>query len=352
MTLSPVFRSTDAIESLNAKGYLSRLGPAIARQRDYAERLNGFLAEVIDGRYIGRLDPDGDDDLTFLQEHFFLVLFDAVFAELGCPEDRLKLYGLLNLCTKGLVTSGDNLFDEENKAELPLSLTDGWRFQSIMQLLCFDHLVARILEVFGPPVTTDTAGRYRRSLLSNLASIGALEGSEEAGVDAVPTPEDMVRTVHAVRGGKLFSLAFLAPGVWEPEAESARWRSARQGITHLGTAFQMVDDVTDFEFDLGRRSHNLVAAEIVHHGTPAEQAAFRRLTADGARPEQVVEKHFAAAANAVLGRARAVAEEGFKSLAACGFWYAPQDAGDFIRAIAGDAGEERMAAIASGSRTG
>ncbi len=351
MTLSPVFRSTDAIETLSAKGYLSKLAPAIARQKTYVDGLNGLLADIIDDRYVARPESPDDDDLVFLQEHFFLVLFDAVFAELGCPADRLELYGVLNLCTKGLVTSGDNLFDEENKAELPLRLTEGWRFRSIMQLLCFDHLVARILENPRTVVTTPSAQRYRRSLLSGLASIGALEGSEEAGVQSVPDPEDMIRTVHAVRGGKLFSLAFLAPAIWEPDADSPSWQKARQGVTHLGTAFQMVDDVTDFEFDLARRSHNLLVAEIVHHGTSAERETLELLSGGGPVPSGMVEDRFSSAARAVLHRARRVAELGFRDLSDAGFWYAPEDAEDFVRAIAGDAGDDRVSHVSAEGAT-
>jgi hypothetical protein len=48
-----------------------------------------------------------------------------------------------------------------------------------------------------------------------MARIGKLEGSEEGGVDEIPTPDEMVERVHRVRGGALFALAFVPPAVLE-----------------------------------------------------------------------------------------------------------------------------------------
>ena len=347
MTLSPIFRSTAAVEMLDAKGYIERLRPSIVAQRAYVRELTGLLGEVIDARYIAA-GRDEDDDLTFLQEHFFLTLFDSVFRTLGFPQERLRLYGLLNLCVKGLVVAGDNLFDREAKMDLPLALGHGRCFASIMQLLCFDHLIMRVLERCGSQVTADQAARFRRELVSELAYIGTLEGSEEAGVVTVLPVEEMIQKVHEVRGGRLFALSFIAPRVWEPAETRERWEIAQRGIARLGTAFQIVDDLVDLEFDLGRQSHNVLASQIVHAGTAAEKAAFEKLTGLKDLPANLVERSFVVSARAVLERARAEAEQGFAELARVGFWYPPADAELFVRAIAGDAGDERVDIVSAG----
>lgn len=344
MTLSPIFRSHNAVEALKSRGYLDRLAPSIAAERAYVDTLHGLLADVIDRRYLADHIVRADD-IAFLQEHFFLTLFDSVFRALGCPAQRLHTYGLLNLCVKGLVVSGDNLFDNEAKMDLPLALGKGRLFASIMQMLCFDHLVMRILEKHPPGPPEDGAMRYRRDLLNELAFIGTLEGSEEAGVNSILPMDTMIKQVHEVRGGLLFSLAFIAPRVWEPADQQNRWAIARRGIARLGTAFQIVDDLTDFEFDLTRRSHNALAARIAHDGTPAEKAAFEPLWAGQQPAAGVVERSFRESARAVLTRARIEAERGFVDLAELGFWYPPEDADLFVRAIAGDAGDDRIDAL-------
>jgi len=347
MTLSPIFRSIDAVEALETKGYLGKLRPSIAAEREYVRELTSLLRDVIDERYIAGETAD-DDDLTFLQEHFFLTLFDSVFRTLGCPTPRLRMYGLLNLCVKGLVVAGDNLFDREAKMDLPLALGKGSCFASIMQLLCFDHLAMRVLERCGGDIRAEDVVRFRRDLVSALAYIGTLEGSEEAGVQSVLPVEEMIRKVHEVRGGRLFALSFIAPTVWEPADTRAKWETAHRGIARLGTAFQIVDDLVDFEFDLGRRSHNVLASQIVHAGAAAEKATFEKLAGGKDLPRNLVERSFVVSARAVLDRARVEAEQGFAELARIGFWYPPQDAELFVRAIAGDSGDERVHIVTAG----
>ncbi len=348
MTLAPVFRSADAVEALSEKGHLDRLADAIAAERAYESRIHTLLRDVLAAEFLQDNTPE-TDDITFLQEHFFLILFDAVFRALGCPSDRLNLYGQLNLCLKGQVVAGDNLFDNESKLDLPLNLGDGARFTSIMQLLCFDHLIARVFETHDEKLPTDRIAEFRRELLTALARIGTLEGSEERGVETILPVDEMIDKVHRVRGGQLFALAFIAPSVFEPATDREKWQIANRGISALGTAFQIVDDVTDFEFDITRQSHNLLFAQITHHGTSDEKAAFERIRANDKSGIDTVEATFAHAARAVLDIAKSEARRGFADLASLGFWFPPEDADLFIRAIAGDAGETRMEALAAPS---
>lgn len=285
--------------------------------------------------------------LAFLQENFFQVLFHSLFKTLGCSERRLELYSLVNLCVRGVVLSGDNLFDGEDKLGLPLRLGRGRRFRSIMQLMCFQRLIELALAERGSWLEEEERRRLQRDLLTELAAIGALEGSEEEGVRGVPRVETMIRSVHAVRGGSLFSLAFVAPRVGERGRSRPAWARAEAGIRRLGTAFQIVDDLTDLEFDIGRRSHNLVVAQVRHHGSPRERAVLERLfrspelRAEGGW----VEGDLRESAGRVLNFAKVEAQEAFQILRGLGFWFPPDDALLFVRAVAGDAGFERLREI-------
>lgn len=346
MTLSPVFRSPDAVKALKSRGYLKALKPALKLQRQSVERVRDLLRDVIEDDFIGG-DAPASDEVAFVQENFFLSLFNSLFGVLDSTKEKRLGYAYLNVCIKGLVTSGDNLFDEEAKMDLPLSLGKGARFASIVQMLCFDHLVDRILEEHCGFFGKDERIEFKRALISRMARIGTLEGSEEGGVDAIPTVERMVESVHRVRGGELFALAFIAPAIGERRGAADDWARAEAGVRHLGTAFQIVDDVTDFEFDLGRRSHNIVAAHVYHHGAPADRETLGRWrSAEEAPPEGALDEQFAEHAAAILDIARAEAERGFAIWKDLGFWFPPEDADIFIRAIAGDAGYKRVGKIA------
>lgn len=354
MTLSPVFRSQDAVRLLAEQGVWERLEPDIEAQAKAVRRLYVDFEEVIDAAFRGEPGPvPGAEEVTtpaglhFLQEYFFLILFRSIFGSLGVPSDRLGLYTELNFCIKGTITAADNIFDDQAKSLLPLADHAGSRFLSILQLMSFERLLRRVLDrgVERGAIVGDDVARIQRALMDRMASIGVLEGSEEGGVDAIPHPADMVEAVHRVRGGSLFALALAAPSVLEEGELAGRMAEAEDAIARLGTAFQIVDDLTDFEFDVGRRSHNLLVAQIRHEGTAEERAALEPLWADGAVPSGTVEEVFATSARAVLERAYVEARAAFQMLRELGHWFDPGLADEVVHAIVGLDGVARMEAL-------
>src|SRR5690606_14353980 len=124
-------------------------------------------------------------------------------------------------------------------------------------------------------------------------------------------------------GGALFALAFVAPSVLENGAVRDKMGAAEEAVAQLGTAFQIVDDLTDFEFDVRRRRHNLLVSQVHHLGTDAERAEMRRLwTGKGEEPD-VVAGPLRDSARAVLERAYAEARASFQGLQRLGFWLDP-----------------------------
>lgn len=354
MTLSPVFRSDAAVRLLREEGIWDMLAPAIASQGRAVRTIHEDLSELVDASFVGPVPPlpgvvegEGDLSLPFLQEYFFLILFRSLFEGLGIAPERLDRYAELNFCVKGTITAADNLFDDQAKSLLPLETGAGARFLSILQLMCFERLIRRALDrgvgagVWSGPQTDQVL----RGLLTLMGEIGRLEGSEEDGVDEIPTPEAMVERVHRVRGGALFALAFVAPKVFESGAVLERVLAAEPAIAKLGTAFQIVDDLTDFEFDLTRRSHNLLVAQVHHHGTPQEKARLQELREGKTPASALVEGPFRHSARAVLERAYVEARASFHELAELGFWFPEGLADEVVHAIVGLDGVRRMEAL-------
>jgi len=358
MTLSPVFRSQAAVHLLEEKGVWRRLAPHVQGQADAVRTLYADLREVLgsDFRASEPHIPSADEALRpeglhFVQEYFFLILFRSIFASLGVPPEKLRLYSELNFCIKGTITAADNLFDDQDKSLLPLAPVSGSRFRSILQLMAFERLLRRALDRGQHAGLLDGAQRdsVLRALLDRMAAIGRLEGSEEGGVDDVPDPEEMVERVHRVRGGALFALAFAAPSVLEEGSLGRQFAAAEPAVARLGTAFQIVDDLTDFEFDLGRRSHNLLTSEIFHRGTPEEKDALARFRSGQPVPGGVVERVFRGAARAVLERAYEEGRASLRALADLGHWLEPELADQVVQAIVGLDGVARMEALSARS---
>jgi hypothetical protein len=111
-----------------------------------------------------------------------------------------------------------------------------------------------------------------------------------------------------------------------------------------------VDDLTDFEFDLTRRSHNLLVSQIHHHGTEAEKACLTGLWNGQPATPGLVEGLFADSARAVLELARAEARASLTALAELGFWFPPHLADEVVHAIVGLDGVARMDRLVSPDR--
>ena len=356
MTLSPVFRSPEAVRLLEEHGVWDRLGPAMRAQARAVNTLYRDLGELMDPRFLhdGRRVPeDGEmkspEGLAFLQEYFFLILFRSLFESLGVSPDRLGFYTELNFCIKGTITAADNIFDDQGKSLLPLVEGAGRRFLSILQLMSFERLIRRSCDRAAREgiIRDENTHEILRGLLSRMAEIGELEGSEEGGVEDIPTPDAMVERVHEVRGGALFALAFVAPSVLEKGEVGEAIRQAEPAIARLGTAFQIVDDLTDFEFDLGRRSHNLLVSQIHHHGGLEEKGALEALWNGEPVPPGMVEGLFRTSARAVLERAYEEAQASFRGLGELGFWFPEALAAQVVQAIVGLEGVARMEALAA-----
>jgi hypothetical protein len=356
MTLSPVFRSPEAVRLLEEEGVWERLGPAMEAQARAVDTLYGDLGNLFAPKFLhdGRRAPGPgssrtEEGLAFLQEYFFLVLFRSLLETLGAGPERLAFYSELNFCIKGTITAADNIFDDQSKSLLPLREGSGPRFLSILQLMSFERLIRRSCDraVERGVMELDHTHAILRGLLNRMAEIGELEGSEESGVDEIPTPDRMVGRVHQVRGGALFSLAFVAPSILEEGTVGDLVREAEPAIARLGTAFQIVDDLTDFEFDLGRRSHNLLVSQVHHHGSAQEKTALERFWGGGPVPAGVVQGLFRASARAVLERAYVEADASFRRLGELGFWFPPALSREVVHAIVGLDGVARMEAIVS-----
>jgi hypothetical protein len=352
LTLSPVFRSVEATRLLQSDGIWGRLERSARAQAQANARVindlpNALDATCLDVDALPLPAADGPVDVEFVQQFFFLILFHSVLETVGVDEAGLTLCAELNFCIKGTITSADNLFDDQDKSLIAIRAA-GSRFRSIVQLILFERAAARALErgIGAGTIASRSAVECQRDLLTSMTAIGALEGSEEAGVDQILAPEQMLDSVHRVRGGALFELAFIAPRMLTQPVDARKLASARAAVAQLGTAFQVVDDLIDFEFDVARGRHNLLVSQIVHHGTADERA---QLSAIRARGEEVGVDVGAVAesAAAVIERGRREARAALQALESIGFWFPARLSDRLLNALVGDAGVQRISSILS-----
>jgi len=290
--------------------------PFIKEQRQIEDEGVTFAGELLPSGFLKERGK-GSGDLDFLQKNVFSILFLALYSCIGIPHKRLHFYGTLNHAVRGIVTAADNILDDELKPQLPLALPKGApRFTSVMNILLFDRLIshAKLSANSDPLVEALDWMEMERALLSSMTPIGAVEAEEEAGRKFIPTPEEVLATVHGQRGGNLLKLAFVVPLLVERELREKVALGA-EGVYLLGMGLQLVDDLVDFGEDLAGGKHNYLHS-LLHHTRSDFNAAFalkksRTMGVEKLYPEETE-----------LVAAKAVDEglRGFEKLHELGLW--------------------------------
>jgi hypothetical protein len=300
-------------------GYVGRLvrRPAVARSLAVAALDHRAVEREFRRRLVALCPPEADPEFPFmslppasyLERNFFSILFLSVYASLGLPQDRRRLYGLILHSVRGLVTAIDNILDLHTKGPVTVSMGSGVVMPNVFLLLLEDQILAGLIDEAAPDSSAEAA---RVGLMRALFDIAREESGEEAKVEAALPPEEVLESVHAFRGGRLLELAFVVPAHCETDLE---WEiaAARSAVHRIGLGLQMLDDVTDLGEDVRRRNHNFLRSWIVHVGPDGAMSDEQLLAAAPGRLA-APEVTFPLATAEVVGRAVTEAVDGFAAL--------------------------------------
>lgn len=314
---------------------LRRLFVASREHHEVEEAIISRFRAMMAPSYVASA-PARPNRLHYLQRNFFSSLFLAIYRAIGIPRPRRLFYGQINHAIRGLVTATDNLLDDEYKELLPFNLPEpAIRFKSVMHLLCFDRILEQLCRqaVADGLISPADLEPLLDLVFRAMVPIGAEEALEEGGVTEVLPPAEVLRSVHAYKGGKLLCLAFAAPLLLEP-ALAAPLRLAEKGIYRIGMALQVIDDLTDFHEDLAHRNHNYLLSAVFHQGETDERerlAPLLRQRGDAAPGTEAVETLFPITVRRVMAQAIGEALLGFAALRQAGFPYSERQATRIIR---------------------
>lgn len=251
----------------------------------------------------------------YFESNIFSILFLSIFLSLGLPAPRVRAYGLILHSLRGVVTSTDNILDQESKGAIRIQGARGCVLPNVMLLLLQSGLLYDVLNELAPDP------RYRvlvqGQIIAALQAIASEEEEEEHEINEVLDPDELLDRIHRYRGGRLLELAFVAPVELEMErAEDLRAASA--AVHRIGLGLQILDDITDLALDMQSRNHNILRSWIVHRGPdgPITDAELQILPcADLKRPWET----FPGATHAVLEQATGESRAGFMALGQLGF---------------------------------
>lgn len=246
----------------------------------------------------------------YWQRNFFSILFLTIFEALGISKARQHLYGMILHALRGIVTSTDNILDNESKGSVRLELSGGKVLPNVLIMLMETGVLHQL--IFALSGDIQTANNTWRHVFEALFSLGAEETHEEGRIETVLEPKALLDEIHRFRGGGLLLLAFVVPEVNEPQL-SEKIRIAKSGVNHIGLALQILDDITDFEEDLVNRNHNMLRSWVVHNH-PDGYADDQSLAQLESAALQNPEKHFPIATKQVMHLAIEIALVGFDRL--------------------------------------
>jgi len=200
------------------------------------------------------------EPLRYWERNFFSILFVSIFQSIGIPDLRTREYTGIVHCMRSIVTSADNILDNEAKGAFRVDLPCGLVMPNVLAML----FQSGVLGVRLDRVARSAALRSEvwGALMDLLYAIGEEEAGEEDAVERVLPPLQLLDEIHRYRGANLLLLAFVAPHINEPEHVDAI-ALAQAGIFRLGLSLQVLDDLADFREDLRRRNHNILRSWLV-----------------------------------------------------------------------------------------
>ncbi len=251
----------------------------------------------------------------YFERNIFSILFLSIFLSLGVAKPRVRAYGLILHSLRGVVTSTDNILDQESKGALRIQGANGWVLPNVMLLLLQSGLLYEVLTELAPELRL--RHRLQGQIIAALQEIACEEEDEEHEINEVLNPEELLDRIHRYRGGRLLELAFIAPVTLETEL-AGNLRVASAAVHRIGLGLQILDDITDLALDLQSRNHNILRSWIVHRGPdgPFTDNDLRGLPLTDL---QCPWKTFPGATRAVLEQATDEARAGFAALGSIGF---------------------------------
>jgi len=201
---------------------------------------------------------------VYFEKNFFSILLLSILKSAQIPKYRRLKYGLLLQALRTIVTCTDNILDHEQKGAIQLetNLHNPVLDNVLLTLAAQKVLLCASCSLCSEPYGTE---RLQKRLLDSLFAVA--QGESAASLlpgETYPIPDQIIETVHKKIGGQLLGLALVAPMENESEHRTAL-EPMEQGILAIGTALQMLDDITDIVEDWAVGKKNYLASWMMHH---------------------------------------------------------------------------------------
>lgn len=198
-------------------------------------------------------------NISFIESYkrnFFTFLMLSMIENLGIKRERLIKYGEVIFCLRTIITSTDNIIDNESKGIVFLKNIDNSVVNNTLLLMTVQNILTDILMELG-----DKDGKAMMFILNKIHSIAQSESLRDAGLYKEYPHGDFVREkMHGGIGGELLQLSLWAPTMLEKDLDLIG--DYNTALYDIGMALQALDDLCDMKEDYDTDKINLGIAKL------------------------------------------------------------------------------------------
>lgn len=210
--------------------------------------------------------------LLSFKKNFFTILMLSLLKESQIPKNRIISYGKIIILLRQIITSVDNILDNENKGLIFIKTLDNPVIEnSLIQLMCQDIITKEILKL---QADNNSSGSI---LLEKIYEIAMGENKRNRSFYKIyPDSKYILDNVHHQIGGELLEISLTVPLYFEKD--NCFLKKFSKGLFTIGMSLQAIDDFFDMKEDYENNDINLATSRYIEcYGVKVEDISFDEL---------------------------------------------------------------------------
>lgn len=199
-------------------------------------------------------------NLSFIESYkknFFTFLMLSILENMKIKKGKILKYGEIIFCLRTIITSTDNMIDNENKGVIILKNIENHTVNNTLLILTMQNVLNLILKELK---ASDSTMSF---ILNKIYSVAKSESQRDSTkYSKYPNPEYVINEIHKGIGGELLQLSLWVPSILESDKELVN--KYNDSLFDIGMALQGLDDLCDMEEDFKASQVNLGISKLIY----------------------------------------------------------------------------------------
>ncbi|MGL5054516.1 MAG: hypothetical protein ACRC54_02360 [Fusobacteriaceae bacterium] len=207
------------------------------------------------------------------KKNFFTLLMISILIETRIPKERIISYGKIIILLRQIVTSTDNIIDNEANGNITFKSLDNIIVKNnFLSLICQDLLTKECLKLSNGDFNTSNL------IFKELYRIAFSESLRDSNLyENYPSSDYILNKIHNGIGGTLLEISLVVPKFIE---ENTSLDSYSLGLYEIGMSLQAIDDLFDVQEDLDASKINLALSKFLEKNPDIRVSTFDKLDDD------------------------------------------------------------------------